>query len=66
MTREKHTRNTGYANSIPVGFGGMPPYNNELVGTPHVCFKVPTGGGKTFLACASVKHHMDALGIYKN
>ncbi|MEA5014244.1 MAG: DEAD/DEAH box helicase family protein [Candidatus Limiplasma sp.] len=54
-----------YANNVPVGFGGMLPYNNELVGTPHVCFKVPTGGGKTFLACASVKHIMDALGLYK-
>lgn len=63
-TRKAYTEHW-HANSVPIGFGGMPPYNNELVGTPHVCFKVPTGGGKTFLACASVKHIMDALGIYK-
>ena len=33
----------------------MKPYRNLLPRVPHVCFKVPTGGGKTFLACASVK-----------
>ena len=27
-----------------------PPYCNRLPGVPHVCFKVPTGGGKTFMA----------------
>ncbi len=40
---------------IRVGFGGVPTYNNEISGVPHVCMKVPTGGGKTFMACASVK-----------
>ena len=33
----------------------MPPYNPELAGVPQVCFKVPTGGGKTFLAANSLK-----------
>lgn len=33
---------------INVGIDGMPPYNPELAGVPQVCFKVPTGGGKTF------------------
>lgn len=40
---------------INVGIDGMPPYNPELVGVPQVCFKVPTGGGKTFLAANSLK-----------
>lgn len=31
-----------------------PPYNNVIPGVPHVCFKVPTGGGKTFMAAASL------------
>ena len=32
-----------------------PPYKNEIKGVPHVCFKVPTGGGKTFIAAASIR-----------
>lgn len=42
-------------NEINVGIDGMPPYNPELAGVPQVCFKVPTGGGKTFLATNSLK-----------
>lgn len=41
--------------NVMVGFGGMPSYNNTVENTPHVCFKVPTGGGKTFLACNALK-----------
>ncbi len=40
---------------VRVGFDTIPPYNNTIAGTPHVCFKVPTGGGKTFLACNSLR-----------
>ena len=40
---------------INVGIDGMPPYDPELAGVPQVCFKVPTGGGKTFLAANSLK-----------
>lgn len=32
-----------------------PPYQNNISGVPQVCFKVPTGGGKTFMAAASLK-----------
>lgn len=39
----------------------MPGYQNVIDGVPHVCYKVPTGGGKTFLACASVKPIFEAL-----
>ena len=46
---------------IAVGLGGVPTYNNSIDGVPHVCMKVPTGGGKTFMACASVKRIFDAL-----
>lgn len=41
--------------NIVVGFGGLPAYNNTIYNTPHVCFKVPTGGGKTFLAVSSLR-----------
>ncbi|MCL2510378.1 MAG: DEAD/DEAH box helicase family protein [Methanomassiliicoccaceae archaeon] len=47
--------------NIRVGYGGLPEYNDSIRGVPHVCFKVPTGGGKTFLACASVKVIFDTL-----
>ena len=40
---------------VRVGFDAIPTYKNIIENTPHVCFKVPTGGGKTFLACNSLK-----------
>ncbi|MCU5668805.1 DEAD/DEAH box helicase (plasmid) [Bacillus cereus] len=43
------------AQDINVGFGGVPVYNNVISGVPHICMKVPTGGGKTFMGCASIK-----------
>lgn len=46
---------------IFVGADGMPPYNSELTGVPQVCFKVPTGGGKTFLAANSIKPIFDSM-----
>lgn len=46
---------------IPVGGGGISGYQNVIDGVPHVCYKVPTGGGKTYLACASVKPIFDSL-----
>lgn len=46
---------------IPVGPNGIQGYQNIIDGVPHVCYKVPTGGGKTYLACASVKTIFDAL-----
>ncbi len=27
------------------------PYKNNVSGVPHICVKVPTAGGKTFIAC---------------
>ena len=47
--------------SVPVGFGGLPAYQNILPGVPDLCFKVPTGGGKTFLACNAIKPVFDEL-----
>ncbi|AUD05846.1 DEAD/DEAH box helicase [Spirosoma pollinicola] len=34
----------------PLNNTGMRPYQNNVPGTPHVCVKVPTAGGKTFIA----------------
>ena len=38
---------TWLENGITVGGDGMPPYQDTIPRVPHVCFKVPTGGGKT-------------------
>ena len=38
-----------------------PPYQNNIPRIPQVGFKVPTGGGKTFMATASLKKIFDAL-----
>ena len=32
------------------------PYNDEIKGVPNVTIKVPTAGGKTYLACRALKH----------
>jgi type III restriction enzyme len=44
-----------------VGFGGVPAYQDIMPGVPNICFKVPTGGGKTFLACNAIRPIFDAL-----
>ena len=48
-------RNYWAARGKTVGFGGVPSYNNQIPRVPHICIKVPTGGGKTFLACAALQ-----------
>ena len=40
---------------VPLGPDILPDYQNLLPGVPNLCFKVPTGGGKTFLACNAVR-----------
>jgi type III restriction enzyme len=40
---------------VTVGAGGIPSYHNDLQGVPEVTVKVPTGGGKTFIACSALK-----------
>ena len=49
---------------VPVtvaGGGGMRPYSDEITGVPNACIKVPTGGGKTFIAANAVRTIFDAL-----
>lgn len=47
--------------NVMVGYNGIHPYKNTIENTPHVCFKVPTGGGKTFIACSALKTIFDNL-----
>lgn len=38
----------------PLEGKGMEPYRDDLPGVPHVCIKVPTAGGKTFIAANAI------------
>lgn len=52
--------------NVPVGFGGLEPYQSSLAGVPNICLKVPTGGGKTFIAACALKPIFDALPFTKS
>ena len=47
--------------NVIVRMDAMPPYNSVIPGVPHVCLKVPTGGGKTFIAANAIKPIFDSL-----
>lgn len=40
---------------------GMDPYKNTVPGVPHICAKVPTAGGKTFIAVNALDIVFSAL-----
>lgn len=40
---------------------GMEPYKNTVPGVPHICAKVPTAGGKTFIAVNALDTVFTAL-----
>ena len=46
---------------VIVGYGGMPYYNSVIPGVPHICLKVPTGGGKTFLAANAINPIFESM-----
>jgi type III restriction enzyme len=41
-------------------------YRDTLEGIPHLCLKVPTAGGKTYLACNALQPLFEGLRIYEN
>ncbi len=47
--------------NVHIGENGMPPYRPVIPGVPSVCLKVPTGGGKTFIAASALKPLFDAM-----
>ncbi len=53
------TEKVGFYN--PVSGEGMRPYQDNVPDAVHLCIKVPTAGGKTFIACNAVKTIFDAL-----
>lgn len=50
---------------VNVGFGGIQKYVDDLDGAPQICIKVPTGGGKTFIASSAIKTIYDFLPTHK-
>ena len=44
----------------------MDNYKNNVPGVPHVCIKVPTAGGKTFLAANALKPILDTVAPESN
>ena len=43
------------------GEGYLHPYDNSVAGVPKVTIKVPTAGGKTYIACNALKPIFDKL-----
>ena len=43
-----------YELKLDGSYSGMSPYKDNILKTPHVAIKVPTAGGKTFIACNAI------------
>lgn len=46
---------------FPYAGTSIEPYKNNVPRVPHICVKVPTAGGKTFIACNAIKTIFDAF-----
>ena len=42
-------------NIQPEPDANIKPYNDSVKNAPHVCLKIPTAGGKTFIGCCALK-----------
>jgi type III restriction enzyme len=45
----------------PLTGEGMRPYQSNVPDAVHLCIKVPTAGGKTFIACNAIKTIFDSM-----
>ena len=50
---------------FPYAGTAIEPYKNNVQRVPHICIKVPTAGGKTFIACNAIKTIFDAFDYHK-
>ncbi|MCZ8023301.1 MAG: DEAD/DEAH box helicase family protein [Cyclobacteriaceae bacterium] len=50
---------------FPYSGTAIEPYKNNVPRVPHICVKVPTAGGKTFIACNAIKTIFDAFAYNK-
>jgi len=46
---------------FPFAGTAIEPYKNNVPRVPHICIKVPTAGGKTFIACNAIKPIFDSF-----
>jgi type III restriction enzyme len=46
---------------FPFSGTAIEPYKNNIPRVPHICVKVPTAGGKTFIACNAIKTIFEAF-----
>lgn len=46
---------------VEIGTGAMPAYQNIIPAVPVLALKIPTGGGKTFLAACAIKSIFEKL-----
>ncbi len=46
---------------FPFAGTAIEPYKNTIPRVPHICIKVPTAGGKTFIACNAIRTIFDAF-----
>jgi type III restriction enzyme len=51
---------------FPFSGTAIEPYKNNVARVPHICIKVPTAGGKTFIACNAIKTIFDAFAYDKS
>lgn len=57
----EHWASKGVRMASASGQPGMAPYKNNVPGVPHICAKVPTAGGKTFIAVNALETVFTAL-----
>jgi len=50
---------------FPFAGTAIEPYKNNVPRVPNICIKVPTAGGKTFIACNAIKTIFDAFAYDK-
>ncbi len=50
---------------FPFAGTAIEPYKNNVARVPHICIKVPTAGGKTFIACNAIKTIYEAFAYDK-
>jgi len=50
---------------LPFADTAIEPYKNNVPRVPHICIKVPTAGGKTFIACNAIKTIFDVFAYDK-
>ncbi len=46
---------------LPFSGTAIEPYKNNVPRVPHICVKVPTAGGKTFIACNAIRTIFDTF-----